>query len=187
MAKKKDVSIYISYLLRHDPMAVGLDMDARGYVSVEKLIEGINSAGVYTINREQLEKIVREDSKGRYRFSDDGFMIKACQGHSVPWVVPEMEYIEPPEYLYHGTTAAALDKIKNSGAILKMSRHAVHMQAQLEKAWQSAVRWHQKPVVLKIAALKLYKEGTVFGRTENDVWCAETIPASYITEEIYEV
>lgn len=67
-----------------------------------------------------------------------------------------------PEYLYHGTNIAALEKIMETGAIHKMSRHAVHMQAEIEKAWQSAIRWKQEPVVLKIAAKEMYKKGFSF-------------------------
>ena len=40
-----------------------------------------------------------------------------------------------------------------------MSRHAVHMQADEEKAWQSALRWHLKPVVIKIAAKEMHDKG----------------------------
>ena len=68
-----------------------------------------------------------------------------------------------------------------------MKRHAVHMQADVEKAWKSAVRWKQNPVVLKIAAKALYETGVEFGVSENEVWCAQEIPVKYITECIYEV
>lgn len=114
-------------------------------VSVEDLIQGVNEAGKYQLDLEKLEDIVAQDSKGRYRFNGDHSKIKACQGHSIPWVEPELEYLTPPEFLYHGTTTAAVEKIRKSGAISKMSRHAVHLQADPEKAWQSAVRWHQTP------------------------------------------
>ena len=128
-----------------------------------------------------------QDSKGRYRFDETMTKIRACQGHSVPWVKPEMEYMEPPEFLYHGTTAAALEKILKSGAILKMSRHAVHMQAQPEKAWQSATRWKLEPVVLKIDAKRMAQNGAVFGKTSNDVWCTEEVPTEYIVEKLFSV
>ena len=72
----------------------------------------------------------------------------------------------------------------NSGAIQKMSRHAVHMQADPSKAWQSATRWHLTPVVLKIDAGKMSRSGFVFGKTENDVWCTETVPAEFIIEQL---
>lgn len=187
MSKLEKLSIYLSYLLRHHPEDIGLDMNVQGWVSVDQLIAGINDNGKYKIDFEMLKEIVAEDKKGRYRFNENHSKIKACQGHSISWVVPELEHKEPPEYLYHGTTTEALKKIMVSGEISKMSRHAVHMQAEKEKAWKSAVRWKKNPVVLKIAAKEYFKEGAVFGKTENDVWCAERVPVKYIVEKIYEI
>lgn len=181
---QKNISIYLSYLLRHNPAACGLPMDRHGWVPVDALIEGVNRGGKYRLDREQLKQIVAADEKGRYRFSPDGARIKACQGHSLPWVEPELDYREPPEYLYHGTTADAAGKIRESGSIQKRKRHAVHMQAELAKAWQSAERWHKTPVVLKIAARQMAQDGALFGVTENGVWCTEEVPVRYIREEI---
>ena len=42
--------MYLSYLLRHHPEDIGLDMDERGWVSVEQLIEKINSGEKYKID-----------------------------------------------------------------------------------------------------------------------------------------
>lgn len=184
---KKNISIYISFLLRHKPEDIGLKMDNHGWVSVEELIAGINKSGKYKLTEIQLEEIVKQDNKGRYRFNKDHSKIKACQGHSIPWVEPEMEYLAPPKYLYHGTTTIAVEKIMASKAICKMNRHAVHMQEDLDKAWKSATRWHLIPVVLKIDAERMYKEGYVFGRTENNVWCTETVPTAYIVEQVKEI
>ncbi len=186
MEAYKRLSVHISHFLRHRPDKLGLDMDIHGWVSVDDLIDGINKEGKYRIDISLLKKIVAEDEKGRYRFNDRMTKIKACQGHTVPWVIPEMEYKRPPEFLYHGTTTEALSKIMESGAIMKMKRHAVHMQADIGKAWQSACRWNgKKPVVLKIAAERLYEAGAVFGITENEVWCTEKVPIEYIAERIY--
>lgn len=174
------LSVYISYLLRHQPEAIGLAMDAHGWVSVVELIEKINAAGRYHITESILDEIVRTDNKGRFRYSEDGMRIKACQGHSVPCVEPELTICQPPEYLYHGTTEESWQKIQECGHISKMGRHAVHMQADEVKAWQSAKRWHRTPVVLKIDAAAMYSDGIVFGISDNGVWCAEAVPAKYI-------
>ena len=143
------LSVYISYLLRHQPEAIGLAMDNHGWVSGAELIEKINAAGRYRITESILADIVRTDNKSRFRFSEDRTKIKACQGHSISWVEPELTYGQPPEYLYHGTTEESWQKIRESGHINKMGRHAVHMQAVEAKAWQSAKRWHKTPVVLR--------------------------------------
>ena len=176
------LSVYISYLLRHQPEAIGLAMDNHGWVSVAELIEKINKAGRYHITKSVLDEIVRTDNKGRFRFSEDGLKIKACQGHSMAWVEPELSIEQPPEYLYHGTTEESWQKIRESGYISRMGRHAVHMQAEEAKAWQSAKRWHRTPVVLKIDAATMHADGTVFGVSDNGVWCAECVPLGYIID-----
>lgn len=189
MSKNKieRISVYLSYLLRHDPDAAELKMDRHGWVVVSTLIKNVNSAGKYNLSLDLLKEIVERDNKGRYRFSPDGQRIKACQGHSIPWVEPELEIMDPPEYLFHGTNTDALDQIMKTGAVLRMKRHAVHMQVDPEKAWKSAKRWKGKtPVVLKIAAGDLSREGMAFGKSENDVWCCEQVPTAFIAEILYE-
>ena len=180
-----ELSKYLCLLLRHQPDKAELDMDKHGWVSVEQLIDGVNRFSSYHLDRTLLEKIVAEDNKGRYRFDENHEMIKCCQGHSIAWVEPELDYCEPPEFLYHGTTSKSLEAIEESGAIKKMKRHAVHMQADINKAWQSAERWHKTPVVLKIAASEMYSDGYRFGVTENEVWCTEKVPVKYVCERIY--
>ncbi len=187
MGKKDQLSIYLSWLLRHKPEAAGLDMDSGGWVSVGQLIDGVNAAGKHKLTLEVLHAIVAADEKGRYRFSDDGRRIKACQGHSVPWVVPELELLPPPRFLYHGTTTDAVQAIMDSGGISKMTRHAVHMHGELWEAWRSARRRRGKrSAVLKIDGEALAASGMVLGRTENGVWCCESVPRAFIAEVLYE-
>lgn len=187
MAVSERLSVYLCFLLRHRPEEAGLEMDHHGWVSVSQLIRGVNDSGKFKLDRELLERIVAEDGKGRYRFNREHTRIKACQGHSIPWVEPELEQATPPEYLYHGTTTRALELIYQSGGISKMKRHAVHMQAEEAKAWQSARRWrNQRPVVLKLAARRMEADGFSFGVTENGVWCTESVPVAYLVEAIYE-
>lgn len=183
MASQKKLSVYLCFLLRHHPEAANLTMDRHGWISVQQLIENVNHAGKYELTAQQLDEIVRTDEKRRYRYSADRTRIKACQGHSIPWVEPELTYLPPPEFLYHGTTKTAWQKIQKSGSICKMERHAVHMQADEQQAWQSARRWHHpKSVVLKIAAKQMACDGAVFGVSDNDVWCTEKVDVRYICD-----
>ena len=153
MKKQEMNSKHLCYLLRHAPDSVGLDMDKHGWVRIYQLIENINAKGKVKLSRELIEQIVETDDKGRYRISSDGDRIKACQGHSSPCGVPELEQRTPPDFLYHGTTGEAYEEIQKSGAILRMSRHAVHLHADERIAWQVANRRKNKtPIVLKIAS-----------------------------------
>lgn len=175
------LSVYLCYLLRHRPETLSLSMDRHGWVPTAQLIRAINAQGRYTLSTDKLRAIAAADEKGRYRISEDGTRIKACQGHSIPWVEPELVYRDPPALLYHGTTARAHDLIRKSGAISRMERHAVHMQAEEARAWQSARRRKgQTPVVLVIDAARMAADGYRFGVSENDVWCTETVPVAYL-------
>lgn len=175
----RDISVYLSFLLRHEPSAASLDMDWHGWVDVSQLLKNIQ--GTCPLTMECLETIVAEDNKGRYRFNADKTRIKACQGHSIPWVEPELTYGPPPAVLYHGTTQAAWESIQKTGFISKMTRHAIHMQADAEKAWPSARRWHQEAVVLQIDAARMAQDGIIFGVSDNGVWCTEQVDTKYIT------
>lgn len=181
MGGRKGVARHICYILRRDPGAAGVEMDCHGWVSVQGLIDGINAAGLYTLDRAQLEEIVQNDDKGRYRFDEAHERIRACQGHAAELgVTPILSAEPPPEHLYHGTTAEAWALIQRSGSILKMDRHAVHMQADEEKARRSALRWRKEAVVLKIAAARMAADGVSLGRADNGVWCAERVPVEYV-------
>ena len=185
MKKQEMNSKYLCYLLRHAPDSVGLDMDKHGWVRINQLIEKVNSEGRASLTRELLEKIVHTDEKRRYRISSEGEFIKACQGHSIPWVEPELERGNPPKYLYHGTTAEAFCEIERCGAVLKMSRHAVHLHADELMAWQVACRRKNKtPIVLKIDSGTMAEHGIEFNISENEVWFCERIPVEYITKVI---
>ena len=179
------MSAYLCYLLRHAPEAAGLDMDSHGWVSVAQLIENVNTLGKAHLTLELLQEIVGTDDKGSYRFSPDGERIKACQGHSITWVEPELEQRTPPEYLYHGTTMEALEEIQKTGAILRMSRHAVHLHADENTAWHVAKRRKSKtPVVLKIHAAAMTAAGLTFSVSENGVWFCDHVPTEYVCQFI---
>lgn len=49
----------------------------------------MNSGKKYQINLDILKELVETDQKGRYRFNQEMTKIKACQGHSISWVMPE--------------------------------------------------------------------------------------------------
>ena len=180
MAKgKKPITFTICRILRHAPEELELTMDEHGWVPVSQLIANLARLRGYTLTREELARIVAEDNKGRYRLSADGERIKACQGHTIPWVRPELRYHTPPAILYHGTNEPALPEILRCGYLSKMERHAVHMQPDLEKAWQSARRWRLPAAVIEIDAARMGPDGIPLGESDNGVWCAEQVDAKY--------
>ena len=172
---------FMSYVLRHHPEAAELTLDGEGWADVDKLMEGMTKAG-RPIDRETLERIVRENNKKRYTLSEDGRRIRANQGHSVD-VHIEMEKRTPPERLYHGTADRFLDSIKEQG-IRRMARQYVHLSPDVPTAVNVGSR-HGKPVVLAIDTAQMAADGFDFFISANGVWQSEDIPWRYVSEVIY--
>jgi len=170
------LSRFLSLVLRHDPGAIGLTLDAEGWVGVESLLAAARAHKV-DINRELLEMIVAGDAKTRYSLSEDGGRIKANYGHSVE-VDLRLRAQEPPEFLYHGTATRHLDSIKRNG-IESGRRRFVHLSIDIPTATVVGER-HGKPAVLKIDARRMHDAGLELYHSESGIWLTRTVPPEYI-------
>lgn len=170
--KLKNVSIYLSLILRHKPEEAGIKLDKNGWAKVDELIKGV-SRKYKGFNKDILEGIVAADEKQRYSFNDDHTLIRANQGHSIP-VDVELEKKRPPEYLYHGTGEKYMDSINNIGLIPK-SRLYVHLSDDMLKAVEVGGR-HGDPVVYRVNADAMHKAGFIFYLSKNGVWLTERVP-----------
>lgn len=166
----------MSYVLRHKPEAIGITLDKNGLVETDVLLAACRLHN-HPLTREELEEVVRTNDKQRFAFSEDGSKIRASQGHSVEI---ELDYreIEPPEFLYHGTVTRFLASIQEKG-LVKGRRHHVHLSGDTETAQKVGMR-HGEPVVLSIAAGKMYRNGFVFYLSANGVWLTDRVPVRYI-------
>lgn len=183
MGKLDKLSVFISLVLRHQPDAAGIKLDEHGWANVDELIEGISDTG-RTIDMDVLEEIVRTDNKQRYSFNEDKTLIRANQGHSIP-VDVELEEKQPPQYLYHGTADRFLESIMTEG-LKPMSRLYVHLSKDEETAVKVGKR-HGKPVVLKIKANEMWKDGIKFYLSQNGVWLTKYVAQKYIDVNVQKV
>ena len=174
--RQEKLSRYISYLLRHHPESAGINTDGEGWADVDELIAGMRKTG-REIDLPLLEKIVREDEKGRYSFSEDRSRIRANQGHSFPVRIAMMP-AAPPETLYHGTAQKFAARIKNEG-ICKMSRQYVHLSPDPQTAARVGAR-HGEPCVFAVSAGKMSRDGYAFYLSENGVWQTDEVPPAYL-------
>lgn len=166
---------YISLILRHKPDVIGITLDKHGWANVDELIKGVNKSRKLTM--EMLEEIVATDDKQRYSFNEDKTKIRANQGHSID-VDVELEEVQPPEYLWHGTGRKYVDSIMKDGLISK-SRLYVHLSDNYNTAINVGVR-HGEPVVLCIWAGDMYRDGYKFYRSKNGVWLVKHVPVEYL-------
>ncbi len=171
-------SKFISLVLRHNPDAAGIHLDNHGWADVEELIQGVNMTG-RSLDLEMLKEIVRTSDKKRFSFNEDGTKIRANQGHSIQ-VDVELKESLPPDVLYHGTATRFLGSILNAKEGLKAgSRLYVHLSKDYDTAVKVGSR-HGIPIVLKVDAKRMIKDGYIFYLSENGVWLVEKVPAKYL-------
>ncbi|MET4028350.1 putative RNA 2'-phosphotransferase [Marinobacter sp. MBR-99] len=172
------VSKFLSFVLRHKPYAIELDVDANGWANIDDLISKANaSSEPANLDHALIQEVVDTSDKKRFIISDNGQYIRANQGHSIN-VDLQLEPVTPPEFLYHGTATRFLDNVLKEGLKPKQRQH-VHLSTDIETATAVGQRYG-KPVILKIKALLMHEQGYVFYRSENEVWLTESVPDSYI-------
>jgi putative RNA 2'-phosphotransferase len=166
----------LSYVLRHRPDSIGLALDAHGWAGVDELLARLEADG-RRVDRALLERVVAENDKQRFAFSEDGTRIRASQGHSIA-VDLQLRAAEPPAVLYHGTASRFLKSILASG-LRAGSRHHVHLSADVQTAIRVGAR-HGFPVVLAVDALRMHADGIVFYQSDNGVWLTQAVRPTYL-------
>lgn len=172
-----EISKFLSFVLRHQPDAIGITLDREGWVDISTLITAAANDGKQ-LDPDLIRAVVAGSDKKRFAISVDGLRIRAVQGHSVASVDIEFVAKRPPELLYHGTATRFLESIQEKG-LLPGSRQYVHLSQDAQTASDVGQR-HGKPVVLKIEALLMHEQGFKFFQSENGVWLTEVVPATFI-------
>lgn len=169
-------SKFLSYVLRHDPASIGIELDASGWVGVSRLLEALQCHRP-EITHERLLEIVETNEKQRFAFSADRTRIRASQGHSIG-IHLNIPPSTPPYILYHGTAGRNLASIREKG-LLRGQRDHVHLSLDEETAMKVGAR-HGRPVVLRIDSGRMAESGFLFCISENGVWLTGHVPPSFI-------
>ncbi len=99
-------------------------------------------------------------------------------GHSIP-VDVELEEVEPPEELWHGTGEKYVASIDEIGLIRK-SRLYVHLSKDKETALKVGSR-HGRPVLYTVKTREMYQDGYTFLFIKKwQCWSAKEVPVKYL-------
>lgn len=167
-------SRFLSLVLRHDPSAAGIELDANGWADVDALLAG--SRGRLT--RDELDLVVDTNPKQRFAIDASGTRIRAVQGHSVD-VDLAYEPAVPPAVLFHGTHPGVLDTILAEG-LKPMARRHVHLSTDEETASTVGAR-RGRPVILRVDAGAMHADGHEFWQATNGVWLCDAVPSGFLT------
>lgn len=172
----KEISKFLSYVLRHAPETIGLRLDANGWADVSELLTKAKKAGK-RFDLDTLRVVVAENDKQRFTLSEDGRRIRAAQGHSVA-VDLALAPVAPPALLYHGTASRNLDAIFAEG-LKPGRRQQVHLSLDPETARKVGER-HGKATVLTVDSNRMHGDGYTFVRADNGVWLTDHVPPAYL-------
>jgi len=173
----KKLSKFLSLILRHKPDIVGISLDEHGWADVEALLRGIQKSG-RNIDASLLEKVVAENDKQRFSFSEDRKRIRANQGHSLQ-VDVELVSRKPPAVLYHGTVERNRASIEEKG-LLRGTRLYVHLSEDVETAMKVAARRKGERLIYQVDAGRMFRDGFMFYRSVNGVWLTKMVPTDYL-------
>jgi putative RNA 2'-phosphotransferase len=171
----KQVSKFLALILRHRPEVGGLTLDPQGWADADEVIAAV-AKQFGGFDRARLEELVRTNDKRRYAFDESGTRIRASQGHSIA-VDLDLEPIEPPPLLYHGTAMRFLEPILREG-LMKGRRQHVHLSADAETALKVGARRGGETVVLEVRSGEM-KEHAFF-LSANGVWLTGHVPPGYL-------
>jgi putative RNA 2'-phosphotransferase len=170
------LSKLLSFALRHGPEELGLELDAGGWVDVDRLVAAL-AARDASVTRAAILEVVRTSDKQRFALSDDGARLRASHGHSR---AVELGYAPsaPPETLFHGTVSRALPDIRREGLTPRRRQH-VHLATAAAQAAAAGAR-RGAAVVLEVRAAEMAAEGHLFLRAPNDIWLTAAVPPAFI-------
>lgn len=162
----------LAYLLRHSTLP-----NKVGWIKVD--VAQIE-LGVSLLD---IQKIVCEDIKGRFEFSEDKSSVRALYGHSTN-VDLGLEPTMPPLALYHGTAEKYIDSIMKEG-LRPRKRNFVHLSETLDIATQVGIR-HGSPIVLSIDVEAMIRAGNKFYKAQNGIWLTDKISPLFLKIVSYE-
>lgn len=171
--KQKQLSKFMSLLLRHESEQFGLKLDEDGYTELNLFLEVIREKNDWKdIVLEDIEQVVKTCEKQRFRIKNGA--IKAQYGHSKGNIMFKESI--PPKKLFHGTHQKVLPNILNEG-ILKMNRQYVHLSETEHFASISGKRKGEL-VLLKVNTETAIESGVKFFYAGNEVWLSTNIPTN---------
>jgi hypothetical protein len=81
--RARQIGLFLTRVLRHDPAAAGAQLDPGGWTAIDALLSGARLRG-FPIERDEFDEVVRTSDKHRFVISNDATHVRATYGHSVP-------------------------------------------------------------------------------------------------------
>ncbi|MGH7845694.1 MAG: RNA 2'-phosphotransferase [Candidatus Binatia bacterium] len=175
MIERERISRFLSFLLRHNPKDYALQFDRQGFVAWSELLAKVQDR-FSTVTENDVLGVIEGSDKKRFELVEG--RVRATYGHSFP-VDLELESVDPPDRLYHGTARDLARNTLRDGLKPRDRRH-VYLSESLEEALTVGKRRDPFPAILIVDARAAYMEGVRFYNSGN-LFLVEGIPARFLT------
>lgn len=175
---QRALSRVVTLALRHEPEALGLDLDEQGWVAVDTLLAALRAhdAQWAGLGVAELEALVDAPDKPRHEIVAG--RMRSLYGHSLARTLVLPPCV-PPARLFHGTSAVAAAAILAEGLVPR-GRQFVHLSA--DRAWARAIAYRKstQPALLRVRADDAHAAGVVFHDSGGHVWLSARIDPRFI-------
>lgn len=167
---------FMSLVLRHQAQEYQLKLDQSGFCSITDLLESAKlQPGLAHVHISDLYSIVTHAPKNRYEINEE--KVRATYGHSQLKV--RYKSVQPPVFLYHGTNQVHVCSILSEG-LLPQKRSYVHLSDSRETAYTFAKASKGETVIISIAALTAFEDGSSFYHVGDTVWLTEKVASKWL-------
>ncbi len=174
--KLERLSRFLSYLLRHDPSALGLHLDENGFIPIRTLLGKLHRTTRWSwVTKDDLVVMIRASGKARFEISNE--RVRATYGHSILAKIAYPE-VPPPSLLYHGTPRKSAAAIEREG-LKPAQRQYVHLSSTISEALDVGARRDSTPAIFAVKAREACAEGIRFYKS-GTVFLADMIPARFL-------
>lgn len=177
---EKQIAREAAKALRHDPDALGLSLEKKGWVTFEDLHYGFMESTAHDFDVDFLKEVLETHNHRRFQFSGD--RVRALTGHTTAQV--KYDLAEPPEdgFFYITYSSRYYGKLLNEGIVASKRKYLEVFENPL-LAYKDAKRRRIKGGVLVcIDAQRAYHDGTLFYFHEGS-WYVTEVDAGHLSFE----
>lgn len=174
---KVRLSKTIAFLLRHRPDVGELEPDEEGWVQLDALCVAVSKLMRTHVEAAVIRELVAEAQIERFEVS--AVAIRAVSRPNRSGRLPRRHpRCSPPDILYHATTRAEAERIREAGVLSAGQDKFVYLSGDEAHAWRVAHRLpNGPPEVLYVDASRARRHGVQFYRNrKNGLFFATPVP-----------
>ncbi len=179
------LSKLLSFVLRHRPDAIGIELDADGWTDATLLVERINTSKRLErpIDRGDLDKVLADDAGAR--FALEGNRVRAREGHTSPQVLlAKAAPVEAPEFLFFGVLRDKLGRLLTPRGLEPERGRMLRLHTSERAARRAALQGKRgRTRIFVIEGQRAQRSGVPFLRGEAGVLLASAIPRRFLLSE----